>query len=130
MLKIDTNVILLLNLLAIAIQKSTNILETLQSLHPSTLFHDSSPINCDDEKANLFNNYFYSIFTKTPSCMVSSNDYPTVLSSITITEEEVYDTLVSLDTTKAMGPDGIPPIVLFKINVPLSHTDHFIICFA
>jgi len=52
---------------------------------PSTLFYDSSPISSD--KANLFNNHFYSIFTK-PPCTTFHYDNPTSFSNITITEEE------------------------------------------
>ena len=37
------------------------------------------------------------------------------LSHISITEENVYNTLINLCMSKAMGLDGIPPIVLSKL---------------
>ena len=99
MLKVDMKVKLLLNLLAIIITKSKSTLETLQTTSlPSTLFKGSSPINCDIKEANLFNNYFYSIFTKTSTSPATSSDYPTIptlLFNIAITKEEVYDCLYS-----------------------------------
>jgi len=95
---------------------------------PSTLFQNSSPINCDFEKANLFNNYFYSVFTKPSPSLATGTDYPISLSSIQITEEEVYDILINLDTTKAMGPDGIPPIVLSKCASVLYRPLHYLFC--
>jgi len=72
---------------------------------PSTLLHDSSPTNSDTDKANLFNNHFYSIFTKSSPCTISRYNNPTSFSNIIITEEEVYDSLNNLGITKAMGPD-------------------------
>ena len=45
-------------------------------------------------------------------CMPTENSY--YLSHISITEEDVFNTLINLDTSKAMDPDGIPPIVLSK----------------
>ena len=40
------------------------------------------------------------------------SDTPTALSNISITEEDVYNVLINLDTSKVMGPDGIPPVAL------------------
>ena len=40
-------------------------------------------------------------------------------------EADVYDALVKLDTSKAIGPDGIPPIVLSRcasvLYIPLHY---------
>ena len=50
---------------------------------------------------------------------------PVSLCHITITEADVYEALVSLNTSKAMGPDGIPPILLSKcasvLYIPLHY---------
>ena len=92
------------------------------------MFHDSSPVTCDNEKANIFNNYFYSIFTKTMHNTVSINNHPTVLSNIIITEEDVYDAFINLDTSKAMGPDGISQIVLSKCASVLCKPLHHLFC--
>ena len=49
---------------------------------PSTMFHDSSPVTCDN---NIFNNYFYSIFIKTtsnPSSVIIIPHHCPILSSL------------------------------------------------
>ena len=46
--------------------------------------------------------------------------------TLNITEADVYNTLVSLDTSKAMGPDGIPPIVLSKCALALYKPLHYL----
>ena len=42
----------------------------------------------------------------------SDIDHPNILLSLNISEDEVLNVLLNLDATKAMEPDGIPPIVL------------------
>ena len=44
---------------------------------------------------------------------------------ISITED-VYNTLINLDTSKAMGPDGISPIVLSKCASVLYRPFHYL----
>ena len=57
----------------------------------------------------------------------SFNSYcPASLCHITITEADVYEALVSLDTSKAMGPDGIPPILLSKCASVLYKPLHYL----
>jgi len=50
------------------------------------------PIHCDTQKANAFNDYFYSAFNKTflelPPCIY----HPGSLYQVTITEADVYET--------------------------------------
>jgi len=46
------------------------------------------------------------------------------------TEEDVYYALINLDTSKAMGPDGIPPIVLSKCASILCKPLHHLFCFT
>ena len=75
-----------------------------------------TPVLINSAKANAFNIYFHSVFTQdTGHC--SSTDYLTptnTLSKINICNLDVYNSLITLNTTKAMGPDKIPPIVLSK----------------
>ena len=54
------------------------------------------------------------MFTKASSHPVPPDDidHPNMLSEFKISDAEVLNGLLNLDTTKAMGPDGIPPIVL------------------
>ena len=62
----------------------------------------------------MFNTYFYSAFTQAETNQSLPTDNSSHFSSINITEEDVYNALINLDTSKAMGPDGIPSIVLSK----------------
>jgi len=89
---------------------------TKKDCFPQSMSLGSDAATCDQSKANLFNKYFYSVFTRghnsdlTTSTVEDSSD--STLSDITITSSEIYETLSSLDPTKAMGPDGISPKVL------------------
>ena len=70
---------------------------------------------CDQDKATLFNSYFYSVFNdkySTDDSSATTNDISGTLSDTVITSEDVHEALVSLDPNKAMGPDGISPKVL------------------
>ena len=99
----------------IIIPKSSYIKNIAKSTSlPSTLFHDSIPANSDSAKANAFNNYFHSVFNQDLEyhSYIDHSASTSSLSKINISDLDVYDVLVGLDTTKAMGPDGIPPIVL------------------
>ena len=80
---------------------------------PPTLHHNYTSADSDSEKANTFNDYFYSVFVQPPSNPLPFSD-TTTDTNINITEEDVYNALTDLDTTKATGPDCIPPIVLSK----------------
>jgi len=92
---------------------------------PPTLHHNSTSAKTDSEKANIINDYFYSVFVQSPPHPLPFSDTTTDLANITITEENVYNALTDLDITKATGPDHIPPIVLSKcVSVlcqPLHH---------
>ena len=64
----------------------------------------------DIDKANLFNQFFFSIFTPNLGSLPSYDELPTInssLSAIQIFPDEVYNALSSLDPTKATGIDGI-----------------------
>ena len=97
------------------------------SLPPSMSFK-STTVTSDKDKASLFNNYFFSVFT-TSSLILPDIDSLKIpvpsLAEINIHDYEVFDTLYSLDTTKSQGIDGIGPKV-FKncapaIYIPLHH---------
>jgi len=92
---------------------------------PSLMFHDFSSITCDNEKARIFNSSFYFNFTKNSHDAIFSDCNPTLLSNITITGEDVYELLIDLDTSKAMGPDGI---LLSKCASALYKFLHYFFC--
>jgi len=69
----------------------------------------------DLDKATLFKDYFHSVFSISTYDLPSENSIPrpdSVLSNITITDMDVYEALVSLDTTKSPGHDLIGPNIL------------------
>ena len=82
---------------------------------PQTMYFGSVSGSSDQCKAQLFNNFFYSIFNNSSdpnepplTGCVSSN----TLSNISFTPQDVYKILISLDPSKAMGTDNINPKLL------------------
>ena len=67
-----------------------------------------------DEKtdiANMFNQYFASIFTKDQDGSfeqkdISHNIIP-IIDNVTLSEEDIVAVIKNLDSNKAQGPDGI-----------------------
>ena len=63
------------------------------------------------DKANLLNSFFHSVFSPAQATTTTSNlplSSDTALSSIQLTENEVFKALDGLDPSKACGSDGIP----------------------
>ena len=92
--------------------------------------HNGNVIYDDTAKARIFNDHFCSVFTnesdfedvtELSKCL---HHYPLLASSLTFTEEEVYNELKALNPLKACGPDGVPLLLLHKsaehISFPLS----------
>ena len=90
---------------------------------PCAVNYNSISANSDLAKASLFNEYFILILLVTQASShpipPSDIDHPNMLSSLNISDDEVLNVLLNLDTTKAMGPDGIPPIVLQRCALAL-----------
>ena len=93
------------------------ILNHRSALNPVITFNNrvaKSP----KEKAELFNDYFCSVFgpaTQSESCSETSTSWqvtPNQLTEITVTEEEIATYLSNVDPFKATGPDGIPGRIL------------------
>ncbi|XP_065903971.1 short-chain collagen C4-like [Dysidea avara] len=74
------------------------------------MYHNSTTFDCDNDKANAFNNYFYSIFNNTSTDLPPSfNSYcPASLCHITITEADVYEALINDNIVKRQS-DNTPP---------------------
>jgi len=82
--------------------------------HPQ-LHSDSTTTVSDSGKANLFNQFFHSVFTHSNFTLPVMSNLPIPsnhLDSICITEQEVLDALSCLNSNKASGIDKIPPIIL------------------
>lgn len=80
---------------------------------PLTRINADSPLSI----ANLFNQYFTSVFTTyyppyDSNTSRKPDNPPNVMTDITLTEREVLSVLESLDVTKATGTDGIPARIL------------------
>ena len=73
-------------------------------------YNDNSATN-DKQKASLFNNYFYSVFTTTninqpPSSEPLDSSTQQHLVSSDISEEDTFNVLDSLDPHRIVGIDG------------------------
>ena len=82
---------------------------------PHTVYFENQSAATDIDKASMFNTYFHSVMTHSDFTLPSPCDLlvsDSSLVNITILDSEVYDALISSDETKAMGIDGIPPIIL------------------
>ena len=77
----------------------------------------------DEEKANVLNKFFSSVFT-----VEDTENMPTLnphnddqfLSEIILTKQAVTSKLKNLNVNKVMGPDKIPTIILKKLSSELS----------
>ena len=94
------------------------------------LMQNGEPVKNDQDKANVFNHYFYSVFTQEDlaglDSLRQSLDYHSpVISSVDFTPSIVHDYLLSLDVSKACGPDLIPAYLLKhcaeEVSSPLSY---------
>ena len=86
-------------------------------------------ITDDAAKAEVFNQYFNSVFTDeslSDLCSVKSllDVQSSVITSVDFLPDDVYQELLQLNVSKACGPDLIPPLLLKRaaehICVPLS----------
>ena len=92
----------------------------MQDQLPPHVFLNSTSATSDEEKTNLFNEYFHSVYSPASSCNVP----PTItvapnLSDIDISIRDIFTALASLDPLKATGIDGIGPRLLKTCSIPL-----------
>ena len=79
---------------------------------PAIVSYNSVSAASSVDKASLFNDYFYSLFTQRSYSIPPVLDIPTLTitcSDIDITVEEVFHALISLDPSKSAGYDQISP---------------------
>lgn len=85
-----------------------------EGLPPEMTYQDTKGTT-DAEKANMFNDFFTSVFTPNQEGLVKPDICQTQnpnLSDTTFTEDEILKQLKSIDETKSPGPDGIPSKLL------------------
>ena len=115
-----------------AFRKNYKIYEYINSLKkedllPSSMFNDTSEATSDQDKASLFNEYFYSVFTPSSFDTPLMRDISAPATTITnvISDTDVYSVLASLDPSKSPGIDGIGPKVLkhsaLALYIPFHH---------
>lgn len=100
---------------------------TNQNTIPPSMHLDSTSVHTDSEKAELFNKFFHSVFSSTTFTLPPVSDLPTpdnTLNNIEIAEQEVFEALISLDPSKAVGPDGIGPNLLKYCSTALCNPLH------
>lgn len=101
---------------------------------PTTMYHNNNSSSDNQEKADLFNSFFYSVFTRNPSPVSADEPLPTsvTLNEIEITSADTYEILSTLDPNKSMGIDNISPKVLkycaTALAEPIRHL--FSLCFS
>ena len=102
------------------------LFDHLKSVTDSTsfnypIFHHSKPVTTPQQKAQMFNDYFNSVFMTSDFTLPPENQLPSPtdqLSRITVDTSDVAEALLSLNTSKAPGTDYISPLVLKVCSEP------------
>jgi len=101
------------------------------------LFQRKTQSTDDFVKAELFNKYFYLVFTKEdmtsfPTLQQSTTISPSLVDCFEFTPADVYDYLSNIDGSKACGPDLLPGFLLkhcaSSLASPLAYLFNFSMC--
>ena len=95
------------------------------------MFYRGQSLSKVADKANAFNHYFTSVFTKENTTQLNSlrntttsTRHPTSIEVVKFDEDEVYKALCRINPSKSCGPDNIPGRILTKaaleIHEPLT----------
>ena len=85
---------------------------------PNLQRKDGSMATTDEEKAEVLNQHFSSVFTREDTSNIPDfNPHPcnSILDKINITEDQVKKKLSKLRTDKSCGPDKVHPFLLNKL---------------
>lgn len=80
---------------------------------------DGNTVVSDNAKVECFNSYFKSVFSEdSPHLLspVACRTQQSVMPSITIDMNGIVKLLRGIDATKAVGPDGISPVIFLKCS--------------
>jgi hypothetical protein len=106
-------------------RKFFSFIRSKQSCRPAipTINDNGKLLLTDPLKAECFNNYFASVFSRDNGIPPPDRSVPidTRLSSCVFDPVSVYEVLLNLPSKTSYGPDGIPPILLKKLAVVLSY---------
>ena len=92
---------------------------------PPQLHFNSITANTDHSKAELFSQYFFSVFTNSTSQELNPDEFSipaNSLDAVYLTESDVFNALVNLNPHKATGIDYIAPSVLKNCATSLCGT--------
>lgn len=106
---------------------------TKSTFIPSTVVYKNCSASLDIDRANLYNEYFYSVFSQSTYSLPPFSHMPSTspsLNSINISEEEVYHALTNLDPNKAFGIDSISPALLKHCAVVLTKPLHYLFSYS
>ena len=100
--------------------RDSRIFQYIHSLTKSksllvVLHINSTMVSADMDRANAFNQYFYSVFKEGQTTLHNCVDLPSnhnCICSIGISTEEVFNALINLDSNKGSGLDNIGPRIL------------------
>ena len=85
----------------------------------------------DEDKTTLLNQYIFSVFTHStyqlPSIYEVTHAAP-ILDCVSIDEQQIYEVLLSLDSSKSAGIDTINPLVLKHCAMPLAQPLYHLFC--
>ena len=89
----------------------TKIISSIASVHSDPLDEDSMLVDKNSEKANIFNQYFASVYTVEPTGNIPTIPLKQVekQNDIVITRDIVKRLLSELNVNKSQGPDGLHP---------------------
>ena len=88
-----------------------------ESFRLPTVYFDKTSASINVEKAEVYNQYFASVFSK--SNMQPGNEPNNILNSTNYTEEEISDIMFELNPDKPTGPDKIGNTFLKKCHKTL-----------
>ena len=97
---------------------------TKSRMIPSEIFLDQKIANTDAQKAELFNIYFQSVFTRNANVGKAERQDNVLLNSINFTIDEIEDALNELHVNKANGPDMIGNSLLKNLSKSLPKSLH------
>ena len=102
---------------------------TSNRIVPLVIKNDNIMASTDLAQANLFNEYYHSIFNNSQTVLMYPEDLRTpssVLNKVSISELDVYGELILLNVTKAAGIDGIGSRVLKNCALALCLPLHYL----